>query len=84
VKKIYWIRASKPPTELTLVLMVGGNYCVTQGIWWGGNATKKAGFYIQAGENLFHAPWVEWWIPTPEKPQNSVYPDVNNERNTDS
>ena len=62
-----WIPAAKPPTELTQVLMVGGKYCVTEGIWWD-RIGGQPGFYLRAGESLFFAPWVEWWIPMPEKP----------------
>jgi len=70
MKKLEWIPASQPPTELTQVLMTGAKYAVAQGIWWKGNATKQPGFYVQAGETFFHSPWVEWWIPMPEKPAN--------------
>lgn len=67
--KIEWIPASKPPTELCIVLMNGGKYVVSQGVWWEGNKTNKPGFYLQAGELLFPAPWCEWWIPMPEIPE---------------
>ena len=72
MKTLQWIPAAEPPQEMTQVLMVGGKYAVAQGVWWDGGKDKKPGFWLQAGESLFHAPWVEWWIPMPEKPANSV------------
>lgn len=75
MKTLQWIPAAEPPKELTQVLMVGGKYAVAQGVWWDGGKDKKPGFWLQAGESLFHAPWVEWWIPMPEKPANSVISD---------
>lgn len=70
MKTLQWIPAAEPPQEMTQVLMVGGKYAVAQGVWWDGGKDKKPGFWLQAGESLFHAPWVEWWIPMPEKPAN--------------
>jgi len=64
--RLRWRKASEHPTALTIVIFKGGNYAITQGIWWEGSATKPAGFYLQAGKDFFAAPWVEWWIPSPD------------------
>jgi len=66
----FWRPASEPPKAwMTRVFMIGGNYVATEGIWWVREDGSK-GFWLKAGEQLFPCPWVEWWFPYPDMPND--------------
>ena len=54
---------------MTMVFMIGGNYVATEGIWWVREDGSK-GFWLKAGEKLIPCPWVEWWFPYPDMPND--------------